>query len=161
MAVLPFAATPARAWVVAAARRVAGGIGIHDLGGRAILGEQPGHRSHRLVDVMKEALEGGAEVVEAGFAVGGAGEAVFGAAAVAREADVAFAAVARERVALVPAELLLLLGGDQVGEVTVVDVAEQVARLDEVIAGVDVAGVRARVRTSRSERTGPEARLPS
>ena len=141
MAALPFAATPAWAGVVAAALRIAGGIGIHDLGGGAVLGEQRGHRSHRLVDVMKEAFEGGAEVIEARFAVGGAGEAVLGASAVAGEADVAFAAVARERVALVPTELLLLLGGDQVDEATVGDVAKQVTRLDEVIAGVDVAGV--------------------
>ena len=73
-----------------------------------------GHRSHRLVHVMEEALEGGAEVVEARFAVGGGGEAVLRAAAVAGEAHVAFAAVARERVALVQPELLLLLGGDQI-----------------------------------------------
>ena len=71
----------------------------------------------------------------------GSGEAVLRAASVAGEADVAFAAVARERVALVPAEPLLLLGGHQVDEVMLGDVAEQVAGLDEVIAGVHVAGV--------------------
>ena len=141
VAVLPLAAAPARAGVVAAALRVACGVGVHDFGGGAILGEQLGHRPHRLVHVMKEALVGGAEVVEPRFAVGGGGEAVFGAPAVAGETDVAFAAIARERVAFVAAELLLLFGGDEVDEVTVVDVAEQVARFDEVIAGIDVAGV--------------------
>ena len=95
---------------------------------------------------MEEELEGRAEVVQPGLAVGGSGEAVLRAAAVAGEADVAFAAVARERVALVQPELLLLLGGDQIDEVPVGDVAEQVARLDEVIARVDVAGVLERER---------------
>ena len=122
------------------------GVGVHDLGWRSVCREQFGHRPHRFLYVMEEELEGRAEVVQARLAVGGAGEAVLRAASVAGEANVAFAAVARERVALVQAELPLLLGGDQIDEVPVGDVAQQVAGLDEVIARVDVTGVLERER---------------
>jgi hypothetical protein len=57
-------------------------------------------------------------------AVGGGGEAVFGEAAVAGEAHIALAAVAREAVALVEAELSLLLGSDQVDQAALGDVSE-------------------------------------
>ena len=99
--------------VVRRARRSASTISE----GARSCGEQVGHRSHRLLDVVEEELEGRAQVVEAGLAVGGGDEAVLRAAAVAGEAHVAFAAVARQRVALVQAELPLLLGGDQLDEV--------------------------------------------
>ena len=61
------------------------------------------------VDVVEERLEAGAEVVEAGIAVGRSDEAVLGAAAVAGEADVAVEAELRQGVALVEPELPLLL----------------------------------------------------
>ena len=138
MALLPFAPAAAGTGVVAAASCVAGGVGGHDLGWRSVRHKEFGHCPHRFLYVMKEELEGWAEVVQAWLAVGGSGEAVLRAATVAREADVTFAAVARERVALVQTELPLLLGGDQIDEVAFGDVAQQVARLDEVIARVDV-----------------------
>ena len=90
---------------------------------------------------MEEALEARAQVVQARLAVRCFGEAVLGAAAMASEADVAFTTVGREGFALVKPELLLLLREDQVDEVPLGDVAEQVARLDEVIAGLDVSVV--------------------
>jgi hypothetical protein len=65
---------------------------------------------------------------------------------VAGEADVAIAAVARQRVGLRLAKRPLLLGGDELDQVALGDVAEPVCGLDEVIAGVDVAGVLERER---------------
>src|SRR4051794_5713502 len=63
----------------------------HDVGGGAVVAEEVGHDLHVRVDVVEEALVGGAEVVEALFAGGGADEAVLGALAVAGEADLAVA----------------------------------------------------------------------
>lgn len=59
----------------------------------------------------------------------------------AGEAHAAVAAVARQRVGHGAAERMLLLGGDELEQVVLGDVAAQVARLDKVVAGVDVAGV--------------------
>ena len=102
--------------------------------------------AHGTVDVVEEVLVAAAEVVQARLAARRADEAVFRAAAVASEADVALDAGARERVALVLAESLLLLGCDQVAHVIFVDVPEQVGGLEEVVAGVEVAGVLERER---------------
>jgi hypothetical protein len=55
---------------------------------------------------------------------------------VAGEAHVALAAVARERVALVEPELPLLLGGDQLEHVVLLDVAEPLARLELRLIGM-------------------------
>ena len=64
----------------------------------------------------------------------------------ARETDVAVEAVLRQRVPLVEAELHLPLRGDERQQVRLLDVAEAVARLDEVVARIDVAGVLERER---------------
>ncbi len=97
--------------------------------------------SHRGRDVVEERLVAGAQVVEPGLAVGRRREAVLGAATVAREADVALEAVARQRVALVQPELALLIRGDELEHGQLADVAEPEPRLDEVVARVDVAVV--------------------
>jgi hypothetical protein len=55
-------------------------------------------------------------------------------------------AVARERVGLRAAERPLLLGGDELEQVAVGDVAGPCRGLDEVVARVDVAGVLGRER---------------
>jgi len=146
VAVLPFASAAAGAGLVATTSCVADGVCVHDLGWRSVGREQVGHRPHRFLYVMEEELERRAEVVQARLAVGSSGKAILRAASMAGEANVTLAAVARERVALVKAELPLLLGGNQIDEVPVGDVAQQVARLDEVIARVDVTGVLKRER---------------
>src|ERR1700751_726345 len=109
MAVLPFAAAPAGTRIVPSPARVTCGVPAHDLRRRAVRGQQPRHRPHRLPHVMEERLERAAQIVEAGIAVRGEREAVLGTPAVAGEADVALPAVPREGVALVAPELLLLL----------------------------------------------------
>src|SRR4029079_1667016 len=125
--------------------------------GRAVLGEQPTHDPHRTVDVVEEVLEAGAEVVEAGVAGRGFDEAVLGTAAVTREAHVALEAIGRQAVALVEAELALPLGGDELERGGGAYVAELVAGLDEVVAGVEVACVLAREREPARLRVDAEA----
>src|SRR5512132_4129359 len=90
---------------------------------------------------MEERLEARAQVVETGLPVRIVGEAILWATTVAREANVAFAAEPRKRVALVEPEPLLLRRGDQLDHVPVLDVAELERRLDEVITRIEVAGV--------------------
>ncbi len=68
---------------------------------------------HGRGDVVEEVFAAGAQVVLAGFAVGGDGEPVFGAAAVAGGPDVAVPAVPGQGVTLVAAELPLPGKGDQ------------------------------------------------
>ena len=60
---------------------------------RAVLGEQCRHQSHRPADVVEEQFEAGAEIVEAGVAVGRGREAVLRTSAVAGEAHIAVQAV--------------------------------------------------------------------
>ena len=58
-----------------------------------------GHYFHGGINMLKEFLVGGAEVVQAPFAIGAPGEAMLGAFSVAREADFAVAAVLGQFVA--------------------------------------------------------------
>jgi hypothetical protein len=93
------------------------------------------------VDVVEEVLIARAEVVEPRLALRCRDEAVLRATAVAGEADVAVEAVLRQRLALVESELPLLRRAHQLEHVRHLDVAELVPGLDEVVAGVEVAGV--------------------
>src|SRR5215470_20050174 len=68
---------------VAAAPRVVRGVERNDVGRRRTSSQLLGHEAHRRVDVVEEVLVAGAEVVEAGLAVGRLNEAVLRAAAVA------------------------------------------------------------------------------
>ncbi len=108
--------------------------------------QQRFHVAHRPRDVPEEGLVAGAEVVEAGLTVWRLDEAVLGTAAVTGKAHVALEAVLRKRVALVEAELPLLLRRHELKHVTFADVAQPVARLDEMVARVQVAGVLERER---------------
>ena len=104
--------------------------------------EQIGHEPHRSADAVEEGLIARAEVVEAFLTVRGRDEAVFGALAVAGEADLALQAVVRERVGLGPAEGDAdSWGSEELDHVGCRDVAEEMVRLDEVVAGVEVAVV--------------------
>ena len=111
MAAFPFAAAAAGAGVVAAAPGVLRRVDRHQLGGGPAGAQQPGHGVHGLGDVVEELLVAGAEVMLAGLTVGGGGEPVLGAAAVAGEPDVAVQAVPGQGVALVLPELAAAAGG--------------------------------------------------
>ena len=100
-----------------------------------------GHKAHVGIDVPEVHFVPLAQVVEAVLATWGFGKAVFGAAAVAGEAVVAFDAVLGQRVLFVLTELGLLRAGDHVADALLVDVAQAIIRIDEVVAGVQVAVV--------------------
>ncbi len=119
MALLELAATAAGAGIVAVDVRENLLQNGHDLLRFAAAPDQAGHELHREIDVMKEQLEAGAEVVQAWLAIrrfdthsalrasGCFAKPILGALAVAGKAHVAFAAVTGQRVALVLAELQL------------------------------------------------------
>src|SRR6185312_11861816 len=92
-------------------------------------------------DVVEEEFVAGAEVVEAGFAVGSCEEAVLGALSVAGEADFALVAVAGQGVALGGSEAALLGRADERLHGRLHNVAQLIFRIDEVVAGVEVAVV--------------------
>ena len=100
-----------------------------------------GHELHVRVNVVKEVFVAGAEIVQAGFAVGRGEEPMFWAFPVAREPDIAFTAHARKRVQLVEAEILLLLGADHLLQIGLGDISDLVLGVDEMVAGIQVSGV--------------------
>ena len=91
--------------------------------------------------MLEEQFESRTEVVLSRLPVARKREPVLGAASVAQRPDLAGAALRRERVELVLAELALLGRGHQVEQVGLVDVPDLVARLHVVVATVQVAVV--------------------
>src|SRR5690348_3734135 len=143
-----FSAAAARAGIVTAGtfgRAGAGGFHIagtrplDDVGGRTLGTKFVCHEAHVRIDVVEEHFVSGAQVIQAGFAVGSANEAMLGTFTVAGKAHVAFAAVARKGIALIEAELHLLRRGDHRCQRILHDVAEPVFRIDKVIARVEIA----------------------
>src|SRR5262249_42898792 len=110
------------------------GVVTGDLRGRLACPEQLAHGFHRGPDVAEERLVTGTQVVQARLAVGGAGEPVLGAAAVAGETHVAPAAEPGPGSAVGQAELYLPGRSDQFEHCRLADVAESVTRLHEVVA---------------------------
>src|SRR6266550_4201538 len=166
MASLPLLAASARTGVVAAPLRVYG----QHLGGDLVRipsrRQELLHAAHRRIDVPEEDLVARTEVIQPRFAVGGLDEPVLRAAAVAREQERARAAVPRQRVPLIRPERTLLRRRNELEHALLVDVAEQVVGLDEMVArvqipvvlhresvstrrGVDTEGVSPDVRTER------------
>lgn len=115
------------------------GEDFHDFGGGALLAVEVGHDFHGGVDVTEELFVGGAEVIESPFAVGGVGEAVLGAFAVAGESDGAIAAIFWEAVAFCLAEGFCHGAISERTEAGVHEVAEFVFGVNVVIAGVEIA----------------------
>jgi len=114
---------------------------VHDVCGRASVSEEVGHGAEVGFGVGEEFLVGGAEVVEAGVAVGGEVEAVFWAFAVAVAEELAALALGGEGGVFVGAELGLFGGVDHFGEGGGEEVAAFVGGVDEVVAGVEVSVV--------------------
>ncbi len=103
--------------------------------------------------MVEERLVAGAQVIQPGLAIGRECEPVARALAVAGETHLTLPTVPRQRVALGLAEGSLLVGGDQLQEMGLLNIAEKVLGLDEVIAGVQIAVVfeRQRIATRLSE----------
>jgi hypothetical protein len=106
----------ARAWIVSTRGRRSPGLlftaanPLHHICRRTLVAKFTGHELHVGVNVVEEQLVPGAQIIQSVFAIGRLYEAMFGTFAVAGEANVAFAAEAREGLELVVTELPLLLG---------------------------------------------------
>src|SRR5208283_5783906 len=111
----------------------------HHLSRRAAALQELPHHAHQRAAVSEEAFEPGAKVVMTRLAVLRQSEAILRAAAVAKEAHLAVAALLRQRIALVVAELPHLRRSDEVDQRRRCDIAELLARLDEMVTRVDVA----------------------
>ena len=133
---------------------------IHDPACRAALAQQTGHRPHVRIHVPEVGLQPGAEIVQSRLAIRRDKETMFGTLSVAFKQVSAFAAIPRKRGALVLSKPALLLRIHQLSERCFQDISEQVPRLDEVIAGVQVAIVLQRdtfaaLRSEHAERRSP------
>ena len=110
----------------------------HDLIGETPLAQEPGHDLHRPVDVAEIGLVPGAQVVQPRLPVGCQRESILRTLAVAGKPHVAASTVGRKRVAFGRTEGALLGRRDQFHDMGVLDVAQEVVGLDEVVARVDV-----------------------
>jgi hypothetical protein len=141
VAPLIFPAAPAEAEVVPARLRGHGRVASpgprHDLRGGPAVPDEIGHDPHGPVGVGEEGPVPRAEVVRR-LAAGGR-EPVLRALAVADREPAAGEEGAGQGLPLGSSERPLPLRADQVIERRLEDVAEEVARLDEVVAGVEVA----------------------
>jgi hypothetical protein len=134
-------AASARTRLVGSTLLVRVGHARHHFGRVASLLNQCRHGLPRRGRVPEEQLQAGAQIVLARLPVAGDGETVLRAAAVAQWSDLALPALRRQRVPLVIPERALRRRRDKRQHVRLMNVAEQVLRLDEVIAGVEVAVV--------------------
>src|SRR5271166_4241840 len=162
VAVAEFELAPAAARTgrIRVALRVLGLHPKHHVGGRAAALEELPHHAHQRARMGEEELEAGAEVVLARFAVLEQREAVLRTAAAAEEAHVAFSALSGQRVAFVVAELAHLRRGDEIDQRRRRDVAELLPRLDEMIAGVEIAVVFERRPIAAGRRVDAEEMAP-
>ncbi len=108
MALLILAATSARAGIIPINVRKSPFQKRHHLLRFTASPDQASHEFHWEIDVMKEQLEAGAQIVQAWFAIGCFNKPIFGAFTVARKAHITLATVTGQRVTLVLAEFYLL-----------------------------------------------------
>ena len=121
--------------------RVLGGNHCHHLGARAPALHQLAHHPHHGLSVGEEQIQSGAEVVLSRIAIAGLGESILRTSPVTQRLYFTALALRRERVALVIAELALLGRGNKLHQVSLMDIAQLVAGLDEVIARINIAVV--------------------
>ena len=139
MAEAELLATPTRTGLVGLSPPVLGRRPGHDFGGWTAVLEQARHHPHGGCGVGEEELQPRTEVVVARSAVPGEGEPVLRASPVAEVPDLATPTLGAEGVAFMLPEASLLRLGQELHHVDFVDVAQEVVRLDEVVAGVEVA----------------------
>ena len=137
--------TPAK--LVAAAARaerivcllgVAIGNDSHDFRRGAALLNQLGHHRHGRARVHEEQFKPFAKIVLSGLPVARDGKPILGAATVAKVPHFAILALLCEQVAFVITELALLRRRHHLQESRLMDVAEKVFRLNEMVAGVEI-----------------------
>src|SRR5271165_3708169 len=138
---LEFLSPAARTGCVRIALRVLVLEPEHHVGGRPAAFQELSHHAPQRTGAGEEKLQSRAQIILPRLAVLRQREAVLWTAAVAQGAHRALAALFRQRVALGVAELAHLRRSDELDERRRRDIAQLLARLDEMIAGVDVAVV--------------------
>src|SRR5262249_10688862 len=123
---------------------------FHDVGWRSCLAELLRHECHVWIDVFEENLIALAKIIQAFLSIWRTEETMFGAFTIASETIIAFAAVSRQCIALVIAEMPRRRSVDQSAQRIFDYVAELVFRVDEVIAGIEIAVVLNRQRRTAS-----------
>src|SRR5262249_17478036 len=162
-----FLAAHARARIISSRRPLIGTAEVslstpfHDIGWSSFLTELFRHESHEWVDVFEENLIALAEIIQAFLPIWRAKEAMFGTFSIAGKTIIAFAAISRQRIVLVLAELPLLARVDQRAQRILDDVAEFVLRINVVIARIEIAVVFNRQRRTTSLTKDAEALLDS
>ena len=111
---------------------------LHNLLCFAITPEQAGHDLHGKIHMVEERLEPGAQVVQARFAIRRLDKSILRALAVTGKTHIALQTITRQRVPLVLAEFYLLGRRHQLDHVLFLDVAQEVVRLDKVVARVEI-----------------------
>ncbi len=112
---------------------------FHNLRRRAALAEQARHLTHGLVNVREKGFEARAQVIQPRFTVGREVGAIFGTAAVAGKQDGAFAAITRQGRFFIQSKSALLLAAHQFDHGSFENIAQAVRRLNEMVAGIQVA----------------------
>ena len=115
------------------------GQDLHDLCARESPPDQADHDLHGSIDMVKKSLVAFAQVIQPRLAIWRSQESIFGTLPMAGKADVAFPAIARQRIQLVLPKLKLFIRADEIDHVVLLDVAEQVLGLDKMVARVQVA----------------------
>ena len=110
----------------------------HHIGGRATRAHQHGQDLVRLVDAVEESFVSSTKIIETRLSGGGFDKPVFGTFTMAGEAYITIQAVLRQGITLIQPKPGLLIRANHLEHMLVFDVAEQVVRLDEMVAGVQV-----------------------
>src|SRR5580704_18987076 len=111
----------------------------HYIGSFQPLTQQVSHHFHGAVDVLKKCLVPGAKIVETGLAIRSADKTIARALPVASKSNFAFTAITRQRIAFGVAECPLLIRGDELHHVLLLDVSQPELGLHEVVAGIKIA----------------------
>ena len=131
----------ARAKCVMCLLRIAVSDDAHHFRGSATFLQQLGHHRHRRARVHEEQFKPLAEIVLSRLAIARDTKPVLRATTVAKVSNSAVLALLREQIAFVIAKLALLWRCHHLQKGALVNIAEQVFRLDEMIAGIKVAVV--------------------
>ena len=138
MAVLGLEAAAAGTWIIPSFGDLSDSRNRHDVPCQPTVPDQFRHDFHFGSGVFKKRPVTLAEIVQARLSVGCFDETVPGTLAMAGKNEIAPAAVSGKAIPFVPAEFQLFWGFCKHAHRCLQDIAEQVIRLDEVIAGVEI-----------------------
>ena len=115
------------------------GQNLHHPGGRLFLAHKLRHDLQGPVDMAEKGLVTGAQIVQSRFTLRSRHKPVLGTLPLAGEPDLTFTARVGKAFQLVAAEGALRLRGHQLQHVSLLDIAEKIIGLHEMIAGIKIA----------------------